>query len=311
MATEITTFNPTEKGQPVIEQHQHQLVSVLDKKQFERYLQEAGNFAEFIKEIQGVLAFERLSRVRQLGGHFTSETPYDPNFVKLTESLANFEEKTCDPLTFDVLNSAIHTRSDHSLLDGEIALVAGIKLGLSTEEIKTLIAGGLLHDLGHSALSHTGEEFIVDRGGVDHEKRTSIKLEKDEELKKVLTKFGIDVGDVKQVIDEKGKLGALQKIFDSLSYLILDCKPIYQKQNILAGIDFSILKDSGIKLINDMVGINNVEDKFVLSIKTPDLWQKLLDIRAWMMQNIYVHPFTRMISDGKKQLMQLMLVGQQ
>lgn len=67
-----------------------------------------------------------------------------------------------------VFPGANHTRLEHSLGTYHIASKMAEVLSLDPEERSEVLAAALLHDLGHAPFSHTLEEVMVDRLGVDH-----------------------------------------------------------------------------------------------------------------------------------------------
>lgn len=60
-----------------------------------------------------------------------------------------------------VYPGACHSRFEHSLGCMHMAGLMAEHLGLSTEDVRQARLGGLLHDLGHSALSHAVEEVLT------------------------------------------------------------------------------------------------------------------------------------------------------
>ncbi len=61
-----------------------------------------------------------------------------------------------------------HTRLEHSLGTYHIASMMVEALHLNDEERNEVLAAALLHDVGHPPFSHTLEEVMMDRLGVDH-----------------------------------------------------------------------------------------------------------------------------------------------
>lgn len=294
-----------EQGIVPLEEREQDLATALNARQKERLVQEGEGCNEIIESVSETASFKRLAGLRQLGGKFTSEIPFDPSVTRIATSDSPQDEVSYDPTAVLALRSAIHTRFDHSLLDGKIAEIAGIKLGFDAHEVKTLMMGGLLHDLAHPALSHLGDELLAERGKVDHEARATKAINGDEALKDLFARYGINEHEVCDVILEKGKLGALQKIFDTLSYLIMDCAPLMDSSRLPKDIDFSLLNQSGAPFIDDMKGMKKTKTGSRFVVGNPHVWQELMEIRAWMMQNVYLHPFSRMLNEGKKQLIRL------
>jgi uncharacterized protein len=67
-----------------------------------------------------------------------------------------------------VFPGANHTRLEHSLGTFHIASKMADSLRLRPDERNEVLAAALLHDLGHPPFSHTLEEVMADRLGVDH-----------------------------------------------------------------------------------------------------------------------------------------------
>jgi len=67
-----------------------------------------------------------------------------------------------------VFPGANHTRLEHSLGTFHIASKMADSLRLKQEERNEVLAAAMLHDLGHPPFSHTLEEVMADRLGVDH-----------------------------------------------------------------------------------------------------------------------------------------------
>ena len=69
-----------------------------------------------------------------------------------------------------VYPGANHTRFEHSLGTAHLAAVIGRKVGLEEDEVRKVKLYGLLHDIGHTAFSHEGEDVMKKYIG-DHEER--------------------------------------------------------------------------------------------------------------------------------------------
>lgn len=63
-------------------------------------------------------------------------------------------------ITYLVYPGANHTRFEHSLGTAYLSWVMGKKLGLDEDEAKKVKLCGLLHDIGHNAFSHEGEDVL-------------------------------------------------------------------------------------------------------------------------------------------------------
>jgi putative nucleotidyltransferase with HDIG domain len=78
-----------------------------------------------------------------------------------------------------VYPGANHTRFEHSLGTAHLSALIARKVGLEEEDIRKVKLYGLLHDIGHSAFSHEGED-VVKRYIGDHEKRGIERIAKGE-----------------------------------------------------------------------------------------------------------------------------------
>jgi hypothetical protein len=71
-------------------------------------------------------------------------------------------------ITYLVYPGANHTRFEHSLGTAYLSWVMARKLGLEEDEARKVKLYGLLHDIGHTAFSHEGEDVLKRYIG-DHE----------------------------------------------------------------------------------------------------------------------------------------------
>lgn len=144
--------------------------------------------------------FQRLRRIRQLGG-------------------------ACM-----VYHCAEHTRFSHSLGVYEIVRrmvseVQDISDALTEREKVTVMAAGLLHDLGHGPYSHAFEEI----SRTNHELYTVRIIEKDPEIRSILESAGKGLSrDVADVIRHKSENPLLSQLIssqldaDRMDYLLRD-----------------------------------------------------------------------------------------
>jgi hypothetical protein len=233
-------------------------------------------YEHFIKELKAAPEVKRLKGLRELAG------------------TANVYDKPQPGGGARVSLPAFHTRFDHGELCAEQVKFAGIKLGLSDEEILISFSAAMLHDIGHPTLCHIGDYFLEKKGRGNHEERgIAIIQNKKSSINQLLEKNNIDPERVAQTIAEKGYLGTMQSLFDTLSYLTVDSemirKPLYQ--------------DNGAGLIQNLAGID--KDKGLLKVEKVELWQDLLEKRAEMMRDVYLHPAHRRQRAAMRQLLQV------
>lgn len=233
-------------------------------------------YENFVKKLKDLRNVQRLHRLRELAG--TTDV-YD---------------KPRPQSGVEIRLPAFHSRFDHSELCAEQVKFAGIKLGLSEEDIIISYTAAMLHDIGHPALSHIGDYFLEKKGKGNHEERAiAAILNTENKIHQLLEENGIDAGAVVETIEEKGYLGTLQSIFDTLSYLVVDSemirKPIY--------------KDNGASFIRDLQGIE--KKRGLVRVGNTNLWQELLEKRAEMMRDVYLHPAHRRQRAAMRHLMQI------
>ncbi|AGB05311.1 HD superfamily phosphohydrolase [Aciduliprofundum sp. MAR08-339] len=115
-------------------------------------------------------------------------------------------------LGYLVFPGANHTRLEHSIGVGYVAGRMGEVLNLSREEIETLKAAGMLHDLGHSPFSHTLEYLLYEKTKMDHMEITTkiiegkidllegLEIEDRERVHEILNDYGLDIKQIEKMI---------------------------------------------------------------------------------------------------------------
>ncbi len=182
-----------------------------------------------------------------------------------------------EPMKGNVRMPAFHSRYDHSELDAELAKIIGIHLDLDDRSIKIAMLGGWWHDLGHSAFSHTGDDLLIAEGRAPHETRTSDMISTAPDITAFLSRFfpGEDVEKVRSeviaVTKEKGVLGKLQSLLDTLSYIIVDRAMVHSEEH----------EDLAAHVITDLKGYDVTEELLVFS--SLESLQHVMELRAqWM-----------------------------
>lgn len=82
-------------------------------------------------------------------------------------------------LAYLVFPGANHTRMEHSLGVHHLSSLMCGALGVEGDEREDVLAAALLHDIGHPPFSHTLEEVMVDRFGMDHMEVTKAMIDGD------------------------------------------------------------------------------------------------------------------------------------
>ncbi len=115
-------------------------------------------------------------------------------------------------LGYLVFPGANHTRLEHSIGVGYVAGRMGEVLNLPREEIETLKAAGMLHDLGHSPFSHTLEYLLYEKTKMDHMEITTkiiegkidllegLEIEDRERVHEILNDYGLDIKQIEKMI---------------------------------------------------------------------------------------------------------------
>ena len=184
---------------------------------------------------------QRMRRIRQLGGAFM------------------------------VYHTADHTRFSHSLGVYEIVRrmiteVPDIARALNEREKVTVLAAGLLHDVGHGPYSHAFEKVI----GEDHESFTCRIIEENTEITKILEEAAPGLShEVADVIRHKSANPLLPQLIsaqldaDRMDYLLRDSYFTgttyghFDLERILRTLrvenDFVVVKESGVYAIENYV----------------------------------------------------------
>jgi uncharacterized protein len=130
-----------------------------------------------------------------------------------------------------VFPGANHTRFEHSIGCSYLAGKIANQLELTKDEKRTVIAAGLLHDIGHPPMSHTLEKFLH----FSHEKLASkiitgqekLFLPESGQIPIILESYGLDPEKIAEIVSGKQKnyLGNIisgDVDADRLDYLIRD-----------------------------------------------------------------------------------------
>ena len=177
-----------------------------------------------------------------------------------------------------VYPGANHTRHEHCMGTSHVVGKMADSAGLDSDEKQLASVAGLLHDLGHTAFSHLGDEI---RGVEDHVIRTT-HIVSETEISDILSEEGIDPKAVNQIITGDHKLGPLVSgdlDGDRLDYLVRDAHYTGVSTGVDMGRLIATMEMSDSQLVIKESGLPAVET--------------LLTARSTMYPTVYFHPFAR------------------
>ena len=177
-----------------------------------------------------------------------------------------------------VYPGANHTRHEHCMGTCHVVRKMADSIGLDSEDKQLVSVAGLLHDLGHTAFSHLGDEID---GVEDHVIRTA-KIISNTELSDIISDEGLNPDEINQIIMGDHKLDSLVSgdlDGDRLDYLVRDA----HYTGVSTGVDMS-------RLIATMKLHNS---SLVIKEKGLPAVEALLTARSTMYQTVYFHPFAR------------------
>jgi HD superfamily phosphohydrolase len=177
-----------------------------------------------------------------------------------------------------VYPGANHTRHEHCMGTCHVIGKMADSIGLDSNDKQLVSVAGLLHDLGHTAFSHLGDEI---EGVEDHVIRTTnIILNTD--LSNIISDGGLDPHEVNQIILGNHRLGSLVSgdlDGDRLDYLVRDAHYTGVSTGVDMGRLIATMSMSGSNLVIKEKGLTAVE--------------ALLTARSTMYSTVYFHPFAR------------------
>ena len=177
-----------------------------------------------------------------------------------------------------VYPGANHTRHEHCMGTSHVVDKMADSAGLSTTEKKLASVAGLLHDLGHTAFSHLGDDI---NGVEDHVIRTT-KIISQTEISDILSDEGLDSKAVSEIITGNHQLGPLVSgdlDGDRLDYLVRDAHYTGVSTGVDMGRLIATMEMSNSQLVIKESGLPAVE--------------ALLTARSTMYPTVYFHPFVR------------------
>ena len=177
-----------------------------------------------------------------------------------------------------VYPGANHTRHEHCMGTCHVVGKMADSAGLNSDEKQLARVAGLLHDLGHTAFSHLGDEI---EGLEDHAIRTT-KIILETDISDILSDEGIDPNEINQIILGNHTLGPLVSgdlDGDRLDYLVRDA----HYTGVSAGVDMG-------RLIATMA---ISDSNLVIKENGLPAVEALLTTRSTMYPTVYFHPFVR------------------
>jgi len=201
------------------------------------------------------------------------------------QRLRNIRQNGLCYLIYPAMNS---TRFEHSLGVMHLAGILAERLGLNEQDkIKVRIAG-LLHDIGHCALSHTSDSILKSMGH-SHEEN-SVRIVMDSEISDILKDNGINPADISELIQGKGKFGNIissEIDVDKMDYLIRD--------SYYAGVAYGVIDLE--RIIHGMMLMKN---ELVIKKGSLEAVESLLISRNLMYQTVYRHHTKRIVEEMMK-----------
>jgi|TARA_B110000263_G_scaffold249489_1_gene267237 HD superfamily phosphohydrolase len=177
-----------------------------------------------------------------------------------------------------VYPGANHTRHEHSMGTCHVVGKMADSIGLNSYDKQLVSVAGLLHDLGHTAFSHLGDEID---GVEDHVIRTT-NIISNTELSDIISNEGLNPNEVNQIIRGNHKLDSLVSgdlDGDRLDYLVRDA----HYTGVSTGVDMG-------RLITTM---SMHDSNLVIKEKGLPAVEALLTARSTMYQTVYFHSFAR------------------
>jgi uncharacterized protein len=92
------------------------------------------------------------------------------------------------------------SRLDHSVSVAQIVLDACVQRDYSESQINIAVSAALLHDIGHTIFSHSGERYLSDFYHTDHIEQAIDILNGDVDVKQTLKEFNCNLDDIFSII---------------------------------------------------------------------------------------------------------------
>jgi len=218
------------------------------------------------------------------------------------------------PAAHYVYPGAVHTRFAHSLgvmhVAGQFAESLYSRLDIERSELERLVVIarliGLLHDIGHGPFSHTFEDHILIKYGVNHEVLGGRIVREDPSISKcfdecIEKEYGISADLMSKVVEaptiEVWPLTSkiVSDVTERTLYYIIrgpysaDLIDYIQRDSLFTGANYG----SGLDWQRLLHNSAAIKDKVYLEYKAKDVLDHLLIARLYLFKTVYFHKTTR------------------
>jgi len=193
-----------------------------------------------------------------------------------------------------VFPGANHTRLEHSLGAYWVASRMGELLNLSAHDQTLVSTAALLHDLGHGPFSHTFDSPMVEALGYGHEALSRARiLGRDADasgaVPKVLERFGIDPGEVADLVDPPRR-GGPRPLLRGLLHGAVDADRIDYLQR---DAHYTGVGHGAIDAVRLLETLRESKGRLVFAEKGRSAVEGFLVGRALMYSTVYYHKTVR------------------
>ncbi|MEK7105100.1 MAG: HD domain-containing protein, partial [Patescibacteria group bacterium] len=180
----------------------------------------------------------------------------------------------------------VHDRWTHSRFVAAHVIGLMIRLGYPLHNVAVAAFAALLHDVGYPAFSHDGDEVSQRLGLPHHEVRGQIIVKTDLDVREALALAGVNPDEVLEVMAERGDLGSLLRLADTLAYVVMD-------RRMIGG------QDLGLFSTGTIFSVTGVQDG-ILEVQTTAWIEDLVRDRAGLSREVYYHPNNMVAAEALK-----------